>query len=104
MGYCRLARAQKAAGDVAAAKATAQKVENRLESYPEVSPEHGPEIYFTLQGVFGEDDRGLRYLGVARDMVADRSGAMRNESDREHYLANWPSNEIIEEARRSLGR
>ncbi|MEE8106115.1 MAG: hypothetical protein V3T86_11330, partial [Planctomycetota bacterium] len=74
------------------------------ESYPEVSPEHGPEIYFTLRSVFGEDDRGLRYLGVARDMVASRSGAMRNESDREHYLTNWPSNEIIEEARRSLGR
>ena len=50
-------------------------------------------------------DVGLRYLGTARDLVASRTEEIRDEAYREYYLTQtWPTREIVEEARKTLGR
>ena len=103
--FCRLARAHTCAGRTDEAEQWAQKAEAFLDKQPDVSPEDGPEIFFTLKTVYDKDDRGLRYLDAARNLVATRTQTIRDPAFKEHYLTRvWPTREIVEEAKRLLDR
>ena len=83
----------------------ARRAEELVQAQSELSPQDGPEIFFTFKMVFDDEDLGLRYLGTARDLIATRTDGIRDEAYREYYLTKtWPTREIVEEARKTLGR
>ncbi len=103
--YCRLARAHHLAGRPEQAAEWAARAEEALKDHSELSPDEGPEIYFTLKTVYEKDDRGLRYLDLARNLVATRTQTIRDPAFKEHYLTRvWPTREIVEEAKRLLDK
>jgi tetratricopeptide (TPR) repeat protein/predicted Ser/Thr protein kinase len=102
LALARLARAHLDAGRIEEARETAAALERALEGGGRVSPVDGPEVYFTLRKIFGDEERGLRYLGTARDLVATRTLAVRDEAYRDYLKRSWPECEILEEAERLL--
>jgi tetratricopeptide (TPR) repeat protein len=98
----RLARAQHECGLQEEAARTAARLEERVANPDGVSPAEGPEIYFALQQILGDQDRGLRYLGQARDLVNQRSRTVKDDAYREFLTSSWPHREIVEEAQRLL--
>jgi tetratricopeptide (TPR) repeat protein len=99
---CRLARVHKAAGNEEEAMECAGRAEELLAEELNVSPQYGPEIYYSLGQVFG-DERGMRYLERANEYLGNRTRSIRSVVHRQHYLTTaWPNREILEEARRLL--
>jgi len=101
LSLCRLARAHHGAGREAESHNFADQADEYIESQSDVAPHHGPEIYYSLGTVYGDDPRGAKYLAQANSLVTARTRVIRSVIYRDHYLTMvWPNKEIFEEARR----
>jgi len=102
---CRLARALRGRGDTEAARSRAAEARALVAGLPQVTGDTGPEIWFTLADFAPDAEDRRRDLDRALALLEARKGAIRNDAYREHYLTQtWPNAEILEEARRILGR
>ena len=103
LALCRLARAHAAVDHDAQSEACGRRAEEMIAAGQEVSPQYAPEIYYSLGTVFGETERGRKYLETANRLLDNRTRSIRSIVYRQHYLTmTWPNREILEEARRLI--
>jgi tetratricopeptide (TPR) repeat protein len=97
---CRLARAHRAAGRTLEAEECAREACVRLDGSGRVSHRDGPEIYYTLYEMRGDET----FLARARALVEERARQVRNDSHREYYLMRtWLNREILGPAAKAAG-
>jgi len=89
---CRMARAQRGAGHDEEAGKLADEAWELVESTGSAPADDGPEIYYTLFELRGDEN----LLALARGLVESRARQIRNDTYREHYLERtWPNVEIM---------
>ncbi len=87
----RLARAELGQGEGMAADGRARECLASIAGAGTVSAKDGPEVYYSLYLVLGEEELRDR----ARTLLAERAAAVRNDTYREHLLTRaWPAREL----------